>query len=190
TANQKLREALERRQQQRSTAGLQRIPFMLDEELADRIEGMGRRAAAIEDRLQALGDAGEGESEDRRASDPDERETLTAELGHIKADLETAIEEARDCQVDLVFRRLNADEYEHILIRSGGAEVDTDAASAQKFHSEVTARCFLRVELDGEDTGQTWTEFLDAAQPTFGELDPIRALVYANNRRGSNTVNF
>ena len=37
---------------------------------------------------------------------------------------------------------------------------------------------------------RTWREFVEATALSFGELDPIRALVYASNRRGGNSVPF
>jgi len=201
---EKLRTALERRRTKSSTTGLQRIPFMLDTALADRVEQLvglhnkwQDRIGQLEEDQSAVDEPEDGA--DVRASGHDltelgvSLETARTELARVKSQLEEAVAEAKADQVILVFRRATADEYEQILSKCGGAAVDSDETleSAYRFQGELAERCFLRLEIDGEDSGtQSWAAFVESAQLTFGEIDPIRALVYANNKRGGNSVRF
>lgn len=199
---EKLRTALERRREKNTTTGLQRIPFMLDTALADQVERLARMHNQIQDHIATLESHTAEEPEegaDVRASGHDLSDTgvaldsARAELGRVKGELEQAIAAAKADQVTLVFRRATADEYERILSECGGSAVDSDETleAAYKFQGALAERCFLRLEIDGEDSGtRSWAEFVETAQLTFGELDPIRALVYANNKRGGNSVRF
>lgn len=200
---EKLRAALERRREKNASTGLQRIPFMLDTALADKVEQLAGLHNQLQDRLARLeeqaAEDGHEDGADVRASGDDLTElgqaiaTTSEELERVKQDLEDAVAKAKADQVMLVFRRATADEYESILSKSGGAAVDDDQTleAAYKFQTALVERCFLRLEVDGEDSGVTaWGEFVESAQLTFGELDPIRALVFANNKRGGNSVRF
>lgn len=182
----------------RETQQLQEIPFTLDEEIAERVEKYGREASALKDQIEALNEAIEEREDegDVRASGEDLSEDgkklaeLTAEFARVVADLEDATSEALNAQVTLVFRRASADEYEQMLKRAGGAAVDTDAEAALAFHNSLVERCFLHV-LDGDEKIEiTWAEFEKSAGLTFGDKDPIRALVYANNRRSRVNIPF
>ena len=203
----KLRTALERRREKSATTGLQRIPFMLDTDLADKVEELAGMYNKIQDHIARLEEqaADEGLEEgyaervDVRASGHDLSDTgraldeARAELSRIHGVLTDAVAEAKSNQVTLVFRRAESEEYEEILAAAGGSTVDTDESlkSASRFQTMLVERCFLRLEIDGEDSGTaTWAEFSKDAQLSFGEADPIRALVYANNRRGGNNVRF
>lgn len=199
---EKLRSALERRREKATTTGLQRIPFMLDTALADRVEDLARVYNQLQGRIDHLEEQSTEEPEeggDVRASGHDlseagaALESNRAELERVKAELEEAIAEAKADQVMLVFRRATADEYERILTQCGGAAVDGDETleAAYRFQGALVERCFLRLEVEGEDSGvKSWAEFVQSAELTFGELDPIRALVFANNKRGGNSVRF
>src|SRR5690606_3303290 len=109
----------------------------------------------------------------------------------LTAELEQATERAREAVVQLVFRRADAEDYERLVIDAGGLGVDSDADASFKFHESLVAHCFVRVEIDGEDAHVgSWGDFRAAANLSFGEVDPIRSLVWAMNRRGGNSVPF
>lgn len=198
----KLRQALERRRTKNaSDEALNRIPFVLDTDLSDRVEQMARQVGAYEDYLVALqeqqSDAhAEGETGDVRASGHDLSELgqqiadTEAKLAELRPELEAATDQVQQSTVQMCFRRVDAETYERLLIRAGGAAVDTDLAAITKFHDLLIEACFVRLEVDGEDAEMTWAEFREQAGFTFGELDPIRSLVYAMNRRDGNSVPF
>ena len=199
---EKLREALERRRSKNaSPEGLQRIPFQLDMELADRAEATARQINQLEDwldELHARAEERDPESvDDIRASGHDLSEVgqqiaeTEAEVERLRAALEALLVEAKASELQLVFRRASADEYERLLIAAGGVKVETDAAATYAFHNSLVERCFLRAEFDGQDAEVgTWSDYVKSAELTFGELDPIRALVYAANKRGGNSIPF
>lgn len=201
-SSEKLRAKLERRREKSATTGLQRIPFMLDTDLADRVEQLAQahnRLQAHIEQLEERRDFDEPEDGgDVRASGDDLTEIAVAldtsrtELARMKEALEVAVAEAKADQVTLVFRRAGSSEYEELLAKAGGSLVDSDETleHATRFQSMLVERCFLRVEAEGEDAGYTWPQFVEETALTFGEVDPIRALVYANNRRGGNSVPF
>lgn len=194
-----LRDKLERRRTKAATEGLQRIPFMLDSDLADRVETHGKRVAALEDRLEELADAAaetdpDDPNADKRASGHDlspvavETATLEAELATARDALQAAIDDAREDQVTLLFRRASADEYEQLVRKHGGAESGDDE---RDFLNALTTRCFVAAEMnDGSREDIKWAEFVESAQLSMGELNPIRAMVFANNARGGNSVPF
>ena len=198
----RLRQMLESRRE-KSAAAMQRIPFVLDQQISDDVERIANHRQRLEDRLAYLADVDaerdpEDPAADVRATGEDlsdigqEIASTQAELERVAAELEQVVEAAKQATVYLLFRRLDAVEYERELIRAGGALVDTDAAASYKFHDALLAAAFTGVELaDGDDGGmRTWREFVEATSLSFGELDPIRALVYASNRRGGNSVPF
>lgn len=201
----RFRQALERRREKAAgEESLRKIPFVLDQDLADAVDRVAKQHAAAEDYLAALEadkadrDAGEDSGADVRASGHDLSElgqaidAATAEVERLKTQLADAVEAARDVVVDLVFRRADAEGYERKLIEAGGAAaVETDTAAAVRFQNALTAHCFVRVEMSGEDAGvKSWKDFVSATGMTFGELDPIRSLVYAMNKRGGNSIPF
>lgn len=199
----RLREKLEQRRERRTTTDLQRIPFTLDQAAADRVEELGRLHQQLEGRLDRLHEQDaerdpDGGDADVRANGQDMSElgreiaTAEAEAERVLAELEEAVAVARDEQVHLVFERLTSADYERLLIKHGGAEIDSSVESSIAFHDALLEAAFRRIEMaDGEDGGyDSWVGFAEAAQLSFGELDPIRALVYASNRRGSNSVPF
>ena len=198
----RLRQMLENRREKVATA-MQRIPFVLDQATSDEVERAATQRQRLEDRLAYLTDLDaerdpEDPSNDVRATGEDvsdlgqEIAAVEDELQRVTEELEQAVAAAQQATVHLKFRRLDAAEYERALIKSGGALVDTDAQASYKFHDTLLATAFAGVELaDGEDGGmRTWKEFMDATALSFGELDPIRALVYAANRRGGNSIPF
>ena len=197
-----LRDKLEARRIKNTTTGLQRIPFMLDEDLAARVEQYGRQCAALEDRIDDLREAaavaeGEDPETDRRASGHD-LSPVAAEVGHLEEELATArealtavVDEAREAQITLLFRRASADEYEQLIRKHGGASLKDDSPAERDFLNSLTDRCFVAVEMpDGSRESIQWAEFVESAQLSMGELAPIRALVFANNARGGNSVPF
>lgn len=198
----RLRQALERRRQKAaSDDSLHRIPFVLDQDLSDAVERIGRQHRAAEDYLLSLRDdlaesEAAGEDRDVRASGHDMSDlgqkiaNAEAEVERLHAELTAVTAEAREAVVQLVFRRTDAETYERLLIKAGGAIVDTDVGAANRLHDLLLEACFVRIEHDGEDTGITWREFARDAGMSIGELDPIRVLVYSMNRRGANTVPF
>lgn len=199
----RLRRRLAERRERATTTDLQRIPFMLNQGLADRQELLARQHDRLGDQLAHLLDLDaerdpDDPTRDVRASGEDLSDTarriatVEAELERVMAELEAVTAEVREDSVTLVFRRVDAGEYEQALVRAGGAAVDEDANAASRFHDLLLAKAFVRIELaGGEDSGvTTWAEFAAEAALTFGELDPIRALVYAANRRGGNSVPF
>lgn len=197
-----LREKLERRRTKAATTGLQRVPFMLDSDLADAAEALGRRVAALEDRLETLADlaadAPDDDPEaDRRASGHDltpsavEIAGVRDELERARAELSEAVDAARDDQVILLFRRATADEYEQLIRKHVGADARDGSAEERAFLAALTARCFVGVEMaDGSRETVDWPSFVEQAQLTMGELAPIQALVYASNARCGNSVPF
>lgn len=199
----RLRQMLEKRREKATTTGLQRIPFVLDQTLSDDLEKVAAQREAVQERVDYLTDMHAERDPDDPSLDvratgddlSDDGQALAAaqdELDRLTEALEELTDAARQATVQLVFRRLPAAEYEAVLIRSGGPAIDTDMKAAARFYDALLAASFERVELaDGDDSGfGSWQDFAAAADLSFGELDPIRALVYANNRRGGNSIPF
>lgn len=64
-----------------------------------------------------------------------------------------------------------------------GKSVDTTNEAVVAFGDELLRITFLRVEHDGEDLGyESWAEFADDMQLTFGDVEGIRTPVVAKNR--------
>lgn len=198
----RLRSVLEKRREKSTTTDLKRIPLILDQSLADDVDQIARQRQAVEERLAYLQDAAserdpDDPSVDVRGSGHDvsaEGQAIAAaeaELERLTAELTAATEVAREAVVQLVFRRADAEDYERLIIAAGGLGVDSDADASFKFHESLAAHCFVRVEIGGEDAKVgTWADFRAVANLSFGEVDPIRSLVWAMNRRGGNSVPF
>ena len=195
-----LRDMLEKRRGHNASTGLLRLPFMLDPSLAERIEELGKQVAALEDHLDALADVEPMEDDpdrDIRASGHDLSPTATRaaaiedSLRRSRADLEEAVAEADAARITLLFRRCTADEYEQLIRKHGGSSVQGGSPEERDFLNALTERCFVAIEMpDGTRDGMKWAEFIDSAQLSMGELAPIRAMVFAENARGGNSVPF
>ena len=196
-----LRDMLEKRRGHNASTGLLRLPFMLDSTVAERIETLGKRVAALEDHLEALADQVEPSDDDPerdvRASGHDltpssmQVGAMEDELARARVDLEAAVAEAEASRITLLFRRCTADEYEQLIRKHGGSAVQGGSPEERDFLNALTERCFVAIEMpDGTRDGMKWAEFIDSAQLSMGELAPIRAMVFAENARGGNSVPF
>ena len=196
-----LRDMLEKRRTKSKTEGLLRLPFLLDEDLADRVEDLAKQVAAMEDRRDAIVDA-EAELDDDperdvRASGHDlspsavEAAEVETEIARLRGLLQVAVDEADAARVWLLFRRATADEYEQLLRKHGGGSVQGGSDEERAFLNALTARCFIAAEMpDGSRDPMPWEEFVTAGELSMGELAPIRAMVFAHNARGGNSVPF
>lgn len=196
-----LREQLEQRRTKRATTGLLRLPFFLDQDLAEQVEDLGKRCASLEDRLEDLTDSLVDDDElsdgDVRASGHDlspaagEVAELEAELARARAELADAIGAVDAARITLLFRRCSADEYEQLLRKHGGASIQGGSDDERQFLNALTERCFVAIEMaDGSRDDMSWADFVKSADLSMGELAPIRAMVFAENARGGNSVPF
>lgn len=197
-----LRDQLEQRRAKKHTTGLLRLPFMLDESLADDMEQLGKQAAKLEERLDQLAEAAaaaddEDPEADVRASGADLSPDAAAvaevevELARVKAELQDAIDASESSRVWMLFRRASADEYEQLLRKHGGSKMDAGSTAEREFLNALTERCFVAIEMpDGTRDDMPWAEFVKAAELSAGELTPIRSMVWAENARGGNSIPF
>lgn len=173
-----------------------RIPFVVDQELADKAEQLARQHDELEGRIEKMIDYvdsldSDDLDSDVRADGTDltaEHVTITAlqdSLDKVKAELEEAVEQVKDGSAWLHFRLATAGEYQQHLaeVERDFGKLDGSNETVIAFGDKLTNLCFLRVEHDGEDLGySSWAEFVDDMKLTFGDLEPIRAAIVARNR--------
>ena len=171
-----------------------RFAYILDPELAARIEVLAqafdRIEQLVERRREALEAADEGGQRDLRASGDDltpEAAKVAAaesEMGRIKAELDAAVEKASADRFFIEFRPCGDKRYTQILAAHPG--VDDNAETQAAFQNDLLAECFYRFsDGDGNDLPlyDSWAEFLSDAAPEFGEMDAWRTAVMVACRR-------
>lgn len=169
------------------------IPFVVDQELADQAERLAREYEQAKERLERFLEVAEEDDDqpgdvraDGTAVEPSLIDQLQRAVDSTHAELEEVIEAVREGSARVIFRLATATEYQDALTkveREMGKSVDTTNEAVVAFGDELLRITFLRVEHDGEDLGyESWAEFADDMQLTFGDVEGIRTPVVAKNR--------
>ena len=198
TPAQSVRERLKQRRTD-SRERVIKVPFIADVDLAKDAE----RLSAEHDRLindialleaqRDERDADETADVDTRADGRDrsdlgaEIEATRSRLALVEEQLAETVEAVREGAVAIEFRVATKGEYERILIEvetEVKGEVGVDQSPTILFGDRLMALGFIRVHKDGENLGYaSWSEFVEDMELSFGDVDPIRTVVYAKNRQ-------
>ena len=171
-----------------------RFAYILDPELASRVEVLAqafdRMEQLVESRREALLAADEAGDRDLRASGDDltpeaaKVKAAEAEMERLKAELESAVETAASDRFFIEFRPCGDKRYTQLL--AAHPRCDDDADSQAAFRNALLAECFHRFsDAEGNDLPlyDSWAEFVADAEPEFGEIDAWRtAVMVACNR--------
>ncbi len=181
TATPDLRALLKDRRTKDAKTNRVRIPLTLDPGLQDEWEDVKSQLenarAPFNVERAALAKAAEGSMGTPDDSDIDAREKhAVSQLESRLADIERR---GRAVTVDVVFQACEPAVYQELLDQFSP---DEDQAHMARFTNELAARCFVGCEQSGQpiEVG-TFAEIADSMQ--FGELDAVRSMVFAVNRR-------
>lgn len=174
-----------------------KIPFVVDQELANRAEQLAREYDEAERRLAEYvedKEVEEGEGSDLRADGTRADGRVPAyfpeqHLEEVRAELQGVVDALQEGSAMVVFRLATAAEYENVLaevereLAPGSGGIDTSQEAIVGFGDKLLELCFVRVLHDGEDLGyRTWAEFAEDMQLTFGDAEAFRTPVVAKNR--------
>lgn len=193
----RLRALLSEKKAKKATATPLRFAYMLDPELAGRVEMLAESFARIEDlvesRREQLAAVEESGGRDLRASGDDttpeaaKLAAAEAEMERLKTELDAAIEKATADRFYIEFKPCGDRRYTQLLASHPEACEDNANADARAdFQNALLAECFWRfTDNDGNELPlfDSWTEFVTEAEPEFGEMDAWRtAVMVACNR--------
>ena len=198
TPAQTVRERLKQRRTD-SRERVIKVPFIADVDLAKDAERLSAEHDRLVDDIALLEaqrderDADETADVDTRADGRD-RSDLGAEidatrsrLALVEEQLAETVEAVREGAVAIEFRVATKGEYERILIEvetEVKGAVGVDQSPTILFGDRLMALGFIRVHKDGENLGYaSWSEFVEDMELSFGDVDPIRTVVYAKNRQ-------
>lgn len=181
TVTPDLRALLKDRRTKDAKTNRVRIPLTLDPGLQDEWEDVKSQLenarAPFDVERAALAKAADGSMGIPDDSDIDAREkNAVSQLESRLADIERR---GRAVTVDLVFQACEPAVYQELLDQFSP---DEDQAHMAQFTNELATRCFVGCEQSGQpiEVG-TFAEIADSMQ--FGELDAVRSMVFAVNRR-------
>ena len=198
TPAQSVRERLKQRRTD-SRERVIKVPFIADVDLAKDAERLSAEHDRLIDDIALLEaqrderDADETADVDTRADGRDrsdlgaEIEATRSRLALIEEQLAETVEAVREGAVAIEFRVATKGEYERILIEvetEVKGAVGVDQSPTILFGDRLMALGFIRVHKDGENLGYaSWSEFVEDMELSFGDVDPIRTVVYAKNRQ-------
>ena len=198
TPAQSVRERLKQRRTD-SRERVIKIPFIADVDLAKDAERLSTEHDRLIDDIALLEaqrderDADETADVDTRADGRDrsdlgaEIDASRARLALVEEQLAETVQAVREGAVTIEFRVATKGEYERILIEVENevkGEVGVDQSPTILFGDRLMAGGFVRVHKDGENLGYaTWDEFAEDMELSFGDVDPIRTVVYTKNRQ-------
>ena len=198
TPAQSVRERLKQRRTD-SRERVIKVPFIADVDLAKDAERLSAEHDRLIDDIALLEaqrderDADETADVDTRADGRDrsdlgaEIEATRSRLALVEEQLAETVEAVREGAVAIEFRVATKGEYERILIEvetEVKGEVGVDQSPTILFGDRLMALGFIRVHKDGENLGYaSWSEFVEDMELSFGDVDPIRTVVYAKNRQ-------
>ena len=198
TPAQTVRERLKQRRTD-SRERVIKVPFIADVDLAKDAERLSAEHDRLIDDIALLEaqrderDADETADVDTRADGRDrsdlgaEIEATRSRLALVEEQLAETVEAVREGAVAIEFRVATKGEYERILIEvetEAKGEVGVDQSPTILFGDRLMALGFIRVHKDGENLGYaSWSEFVEDMELSFGDVDPIRTVVYAKNRQ-------
>lgn len=171
-----------------------RFPYLLDPELSSRVmvlgEAFNRLEQLVENRREHLAAVEESGARDLRASGDDttpeaaKLAAAEAEMERIKKELEGAVDAAAADRFYIEFRPCGDKRYTQVL--AAHPDADDGAEGAAGFMNALLSECFWRfTDEAGEPLPlfETWAEFVEEAEPEFGEVDAWRtAVMVACNR--------
>lgn len=198
TPAQTVRERLKQRRTD-SRERVIKVPFIADVDLASDAERLAKEHDRLVDDIALLEaqrderDADENADVDNRADGRDRSQlgadidTAHTRLALVEEQLAETVEAVREGAVLIEFRVATKGEYERILIEvetEVKGEVGVDQSPTILFGDRLMALGFIRVHKDGENLGYaSWSEFVEDMELSFGDVDPIRTVVYAKNRQ-------
>ena len=198
TPAQTVRERLKQRRTD-SRERVIKIPFIADVDLASDAERLSTEHDRLVDDIALLEaqrderDADETADVDTRADGRDRSQlgadidTAHTRLALVEEQLAETVEAVREGAVSIEFRVATKGEYERVLIEVENevkGEVGVDQSPTILFGDRLMALGFIRVHKDGENLGYaSWSEFVEDMELSFGDVDPIRTVVYAKNRQ-------
>ena len=198
TPAQTVRERLKQRRTD-SRERVIKVPFIADVDLAKDAERLSAEHDRLTDDIALLEaqrderDADETADVDTRADGRDrsdlgaEIEATRSRLALVEEQLAETVEAVREGAVAIEFRVATKGEYERILIEvetEVKGAVGVDQSPTILFGDRLMALGFIRVHKDGGNLGYaSWSEFVEDMELSFGDVDPIRTVVYAKNRQ-------
>lgn len=181
TTTPDLRELLKNRRTKDAKSNRVRIPLTLDPGIQDEWEDvksqLEKTRTPFDVERATLTEASEGSMGTPDMGDINEREKLSVES--LESRLAEIEERGRAATVDVVFQACAPEIYQELLDEFSP---DEDQAHMARFTDALAEKCFVGCEQNGTpiEVG-TFAEIAAAMQ--FGELDTVRSMVFAVNRR-------